>query len=64
LFLACMKNAYFSTTTSAWGVVSNYGATIPIYGAILDNGGVLTCRCGLWSLWIYEGSAIEFATYK
>ena len=32
LFSACVKNAYFSTTTRAWTVVSVYGATVPIYG--------------------------------
>jgi hypothetical protein len=32
LFSACVKNAYFSTTASAWTVFSVYGSTIPIYG--------------------------------
>jgi hypothetical protein len=31
-FSAAMKNAYFSSTTSAWGVLTLYGSTIPIYG--------------------------------
>ena len=34
LFSAAVKNAYFSTTTSPWGVLTRYGATIPIYGTI------------------------------
>jgi hypothetical protein len=31
-FSACVKNALFARTTSAWGVLTIYGATIPIYG--------------------------------
>ena len=37
LFSACMKNAYFASTASAWTVVSVYGATIPIYGNQLQE---------------------------
>lgn len=35
LFSACMKNAYFGTSSSAWTVFSVYGSTIPIYGIII-----------------------------
>jgi len=31
-FSACVKNAYFTNTTSPWGVFTVHGATIPIYG--------------------------------
>jgi hypothetical protein len=52
-----MKNAYFSTSTSALGVITIYGATIPIYGQSMSRS-ALTCSCGLWSLWLLK-SCIE-----
>src|SRR5579862_7961880 len=37
LFSACMKNAFFTTSTSPWTVVTQYGSTIPIYGINCTN---------------------------
>jgi hypothetical protein len=63
LFSACMKNAYFSTSSSAWGVISIYGATIPIYGQPTSSM-KLTSSCGLWGLWTFEGVTDKFPSGK
>lgn len=51
-FSACMKNAYFSTTASAWGVLTIYGGTIPIYGINWHMGVWTDGRGCIRNLWI------------